>query len=112
MRRLLVLLIALVLPLKSAAAVIVPIVGKPGHAHAAPGAAAQSAHAHCIGMTDASPPPAEPLHDHGCPHLAMSMLPARLASAPVQPASAPPAPQAQPARIGVVLDVPRPPPTA
>lgn len=112
MRRLLVLIFSLLLPLKAVAAVIVPIVGKPGHAHAAHGTAAQTAHAHCIGMTDASPSPAEPLHDHGCPHLAMSMLPAQLAAAPVQPASGPPAPQMQPARIGVVLDVPRPPPTA
>lgn len=112
MRRLLVLLIALVLPLKGAAAVVVPVVGKAGHAHAAPGAAAQMVHAHCLGMSESSPSPAEPLHDHGCPHLAMSMLPAQSAAPCARAASAPPVPLAQLAPISVFLDVPRPPPTA
>ncbi|MEW5882226.1 MAG: hypothetical protein AB1761_17515 [Pseudomonadota bacterium] len=122
MRRILLIVLALVLPLKAVAAGVVPIVGAPEHVHTAahaPGpmhaghvyaAAAQvhdgvDAHSH-----DASTP-ANTLHEHACPHLGMASIVPPLAAFEAGHC-APRAPSAFVAHfVSIVLDVPSPPPT-
>lgn len=116
MRRLLVVLLAFVLPLKATAAGVVPIVGAPEHAHVPAHAQVVAhgiGHAHddCGGHAAEVPAAADTLHEHACPHLGMASV------APV-PATfeperfVPRAPSASAANfVSVVLDVPSPPPT-
>jgi hypothetical protein len=125
MRRALALMIALVLPLKGMAAVVVPIVGSPNHQHAAHAQHAQVAqdgpaagtsghhtpHAACEGSAEVSQAAADTLHDHACPHLAMVMM--AMAAPTLEPERRTPPPAVEPARApaSVVLDLPVPPPT-
>jgi len=122
MRPVLALVLAVVLPLKAVAAVVVPIVGTPHHGHAV-GHPVQAAtpeagdgasghdHAGCPGSSDQSPSGADTLHDHACPHLAMATivpaLPA-LAASERAPAAVP---RTAPPFVSIVLDLPVPPPT-
>lgn len=112
MRRVLLLLLALVLPLKAVAAAVVPIVGSPNHAHVAHAADAQPMHAHCDGAAEVVDADAGSLHDHACPHLAMVVL---LRALPViEPDRRAPGVGAEAHRPlhSVVLKIPLPPPTA
>jgi hypothetical protein len=131
MRRLLLIVLACVLPLKSVAAAVVPIVGVPApllavHASAADPGAHGAALPPCHVQADLIDPddhaiddgtPAhgtdgDRLHKQSCPHLAMAtilMPTARTTFDPLPPAR--PATRTT-ALVSVVLDVPRPPPTA
>lgn len=101
-RRLVLLLLALVLPLKALAVASLPIAGLPGHAHKH----LHTAHDHagetpsaqadpqCRAADCGTGEPSEsPLHDHACPHLGMASVVTstsaprveRLASAPLAP---------------------------
>lgn len=120
MKRFLILLLVLLLPLKAAAAHVVAIAGAPGHAHATQHAghdaagAGHSPHSpYCAAMADVDEPdtPAGALHDHGCPHLGMASM-----ATAIVVFDGSQAPLVAPARAAVrfssiTLDVPRPPPT-
>ncbi len=106
------LLLAIVLPLKTLAAVVIPITGLPEHHHSAQ---VHVAHAHCE-FVDGDVPDSDhntpaPLHEHTCPHLGMASIPLVILSA-AHPGTRPSAPtfSARPL-VSVVLDVPHPPPT-
>jgi len=97
LRRALLLILVLLLPLKVAAAGVVSLVGAPGHTHSASAfdeeaqsAAAHADHAGCAYQTGDTP--STPLHDHACPHLGMaSITPAALTTGPECAAVARPA---------------------
>jgi len=79
LRRALLLILVLLLPLKVAAAGVVSLVGVPGHTHSASAfdeeaqsAAAHADHAGCAYQTGDTP--STPLHDHACPHLGMASI--------------------------------------
>ena len=122
MRRILLIVLALVLPLKAVAAGVVPIVGTPEHAHTAahaPGpmhavhgyAAAAPAHDGCVAHAHDVSKPANALHEHACPHLGMASIAPRLAAFEFE-RFAPRAPSEFVATfVSVVHDVPSPPPT-
>lgn len=82
-RRVFLLLLILLLPLKSMAAGVVALVGMPGHTHATQhgeqfATSAHAYHADCsLQQGDA---PSTPMHDHACPHLGMVSI---VASVPV-----------------------------
>lgn len=125
MRRTLLLLLALLLSFKAFAAGVVPIVGAPGHLHAASSVAlhaaapegaadtvASATHVGCSGHPMESALPGDSLHEHSCPHLGMATasgsLPCLQATA-VMPES----PAQSAAQFSSVdLDVPSPPPNA
>ncbi len=116
MRRILLIVLALVLPLKAVAAGVVPIVGTPEHVHAAAHAPASmhagAAHDGCAAHTHEVPTPASTLHDHACPHLGMASMAPPLVTFESE-RCAPRAPSEFVATFAsVVLDVPSPPPTA
>lgn len=117
MRRLLLILLAFVLPLKATAAGVVPIVGAtqhahvPAHEHASAHAAIGQAHDDCGAHAAEVPAAADTLHEHACPHLGMASV-APAAAAFETERAAPRAPSAVVAHfVSVVLDVPSPPPT-
>lgn len=117
MRRLLLVVLALVLPLKATAAGVVPIVGAPEHAHVpahvqvAAHAAIGHAHDDCGAHAAEVPAAADTLHEHACPHLGMASV-APVAATFEAERFAPRAPSAFVAHfVSVVLDVPSPPPT-
>ena len=110
MRRILILLLAIVLPFKAVAAAVVPIVGSPNHAHAPH--AADAGHAHCDAAAAAVDADADTLHEHACPHLAMVMLAANVPALEPQRGTPRVAAEAEHAPPSVVLDIPLPPPTA
>jgi hypothetical protein len=110
MRRILILLLAIVLPFKAVAAAVVPIVGSPNHAHAPH--AADAGHAHCDAAAAAVDADADTLHEHACPHLAMVMLAANVPALEPQRGTPRVAAETERAPPSVVLDVPSPPPTA
>ncbi len=117
MRRPLLVVLALVLPLKAVAAGVVPIVGAPEHVHvAAHGpvaahAATGDAHDDCGAHAAELPAAADTLHEHACPHLGMASV-APTAATFEQERFAPRAPSAAVAHfVSIVLDVPSPPPT-
>jgi hypothetical protein len=123
MRRILLIVLALVLPLKAVAAGVVPIVGTPEHVHAvahAPGPThaghvhAGAAHAHdgCDAHAHEVSTPASTLHEHACPHLGMASIVPPLPTFEAE-RFAPRAPSEFVATFAsVVHDVPSPPPTA
>jgi hypothetical protein len=86
MRRALILLLVLILPLKAIGAVVVPITGAPHHhhhhamqahasiGHEAPAYAHPPAHSACDGMSRDVDADASVIHDHACPHLEMVPL--------------------------------------
>lgn len=118
MRRILLIVLALVLPLKAVAAGVVPIVGTPEHVHAAahaPGpmhAGAAQAHDGCDAHAHEVFAPASTLHEHACPHLGMASIVPRLATFEAE-RFAPRVPSEFVATFAsVVHDVPSPPPTA
>lgn len=122
MRRVLILLLAVVLPLKSVGAAVVPITGAPNHEHAVTAHAAAPAHetvphqhavdhSACNGMSGTVEADASLAHEHACPHLAMVTL---VPALPVIEADRrTPRIEERPARplTSVVLDLPVPPPT-
>jgi hypothetical protein len=116
MRRLLLVVLALVLPLKAVAAGVIPIVGAPEHAHVpahaqvSAHAAMSNAHDDCGAHAEAVPAAADTLHEHACPHLGMAFVALSLTS--FEPdRSAPRVPSALAVDfVSVVLDVPSPPP--
>ncbi len=117
MRRLLLVVLALVLPLKAMAAGVVPIVGAPEHvhvaAHAHPSAHALIGQAHddCGARAAEVPAAGDTLHEHACPHLGMASVPPPVATFETERV-APRAPSAAVAHfVSIVLDVPSPPPT-
>jgi hypothetical protein len=115
MRRLLLIVLALVLPLKAVAAGVVPIVGAPEHAHVPAHAAAQTTvaqkHDDCGAHAAEVPADRETLHEHACPHLGMAFVAQSPATFGPE-RSAPRAPDTFAANfVSVVLDVPSPPPT-
>ncbi|MCS7100998.1 MAG: hypothetical protein NZL99_04785, partial [Burkholderiaceae bacterium] len=105
--RALLILLVLVLPFKAVAAAVVPIVGSPSALLAE--MADAGAHGHCDSHGDQA---VDPLHQQGCPHVAMLMLPA--ASPVIESGRRAPgvAPEAERAPPSVILDVLLPPPTA
>lgn len=116
MRRVLILLIALVLPLKAVGAVVVPITGAPNHEHAVQ-AHDDAPHEHvvehaaCAGLSSAVDGDANLPHEHACPHLAMVTL---VPAMPVIEADRRTPPVEERAALpltSVVLDLPVPPPT-
>lgn len=117
MRRLLLFVLALVLPLKTTAAGVVPIVGAPEHAHVpahsqvAAHAAVGHAHDDCGAHAAEVPAAADTLHEHACPHLGMAFV----AHEPMmlEPERAVPRAYCEPAAdfVSVVLDVLLPPPS-
>lgn len=115
MRRLLLVVLTVVLPLKAVAAGVVPIVGVPEHvhapAHAATGGELAGTHTGCDAGAAELAAPADTVHDHACPHLGMaSVAPAALTFEAER--LAPRAPHTFVAHfVSVVLDVPSPPPT-
>lgn len=122
MRRALLLLLVVVLPLKALAAGIVPIIGAPGYGaeqpaqHVAPvadSAAAAPCPMHAAMGADqaASDGPVDALHDHACPHLAMASVVSVVVC--VAPDHSRPRIATQPSAplSSIVLDVPSPPPT-
>lgn len=117
MRRALLILLAFVLPLKAAAALVVPIVGAPV-AFVAAQAHDMAAHAHHDAQ-DADEAPCccddgarDLMHDHGCPHLAMAVVATDLVAFTAAPTAPQRAQHASRSGPSVVLDVPCPPPTA
>jgi hypothetical protein len=118
MRRVLLLLLSLLIPLKIAAAAIVPIAGLPAlgvehvtaHLHHAAAIDDQS-----MASDEACPHSGatgdDRLHGQGCPHLAMAALASVLPD--LRLPHSPPLPPTEPAQcfISVVLDVLLPPPT-
>jgi hypothetical protein len=128
--RALAVILAVLIPLKTLAAVVLPITGVPGHhhgqSHDAPdeihdnGAAAEHHHdgdatgqaQHCAAHAVTVPGGDETVHEHSCPHLGM----ASIAMATPWQGAAMTAPRAAPSveqpAASVVLDVPLPPPTA
>jgi hypothetical protein len=116
--RSLLILLAIVLPLKAAAALVVPIVGAPAALAAAqPQAALEHHGAHVT--ADGAPAPCccdqetqDRLHDHGCPHLAMAVVASGAVLLPVASPTGQSAQHVSPPAPSVVLDVPCPPPTA
>lgn len=112
MRRRLILILCLLMPLKALAAVVVPITGLPGLAAEA-SVQAKSGGVHCAfheqmvaDDTDGGAP------DHPCPHLAMASLPSAIALE-LLPDVPPAAAAAPPSRfVSVVHAVPLPPPLA
>lgn len=116
MRRLLLVVLALVLPLKATAAGVVPIVGAPEHAHVPAHAqvvaqAIDHAHDDCGAHAAEVPAAADTLHEHACPHLGMALVapvPATLEAEHFVPRAS----SAFVAHfVSVVLDMPSPPPT-
>jgi hypothetical protein len=117
MRRLLILLLAVVLPLKAVGAAVLPITGSPNHEHVAH---AHEAHPHqyaadhsgCAGLSGEVDADANVAHEHACPHLAMLTL------VPVLPVveadRRTPRIEQRPTRplTSIVLDLLVPPPTA
>ncbi|MCE2970187.1 MAG: hypothetical protein LW847_08215 [Burkholderiales bacterium] len=121
MRRVLIILLACVLPLKAAAAMVVPIVGAPAaFAAVAPHAAdAHAGHTAAHDTTAADEAPCccddgarDLMHDHGCPHLAMAVVAPGAVALPTAPATPQLARHASRSGPSVVLDVPCPPPNA
>ncbi|GAB4482482.1 MAG: hypothetical protein OHK0044_31520 [Burkholderiaceae bacterium] len=115
MRRLLIVVLALVLPLKAVAAGVVPIIGTPEHAHVAVHAAVQASadheHDDCGAHAAKVHSAADTLHEHACPHLGMASVAPQLATFETEH-FAPRAPSETVAHfVSVVLDVPSPPPT-
>lgn len=110
MRRVLILLLAIVLPFKAVAAAVVPIVGSPNHAHTPHAAGAE--HAHCDAAAAVVDADADTLHEHACPHLAMVMLAASVPALAAQCGSPRVTAEAERAPPSVVLDILLPPPTA
>ncbi len=114
MRRLLLVVLALVLPLKAVAVGVVPIVGAPWHLHVAAHTAAQVsvdlAHDGCDAHGAEVPTAGDAPFGHACPHVGMAFVaPAPAAFEPDR--FAPRAPCARAANfVSVVLDVPLPPP--
>jgi hypothetical protein len=118
MRRILLIVLAIVLPLKAVAAGVVPIVGAPEHGHAAahaPGAlhaGAMHAHDGCDAHAHEVSTPANTLHEHACPHLGMASIVPPLVTFESEH-FVPRAPSEFVATFAsVVHDVPSPPPTA
>jgi hypothetical protein len=84
MRRALLLLLAILLPLKAIGAAVVPITGAPHHHHAtshhlgghefAGAAEHQVVRAPCSGMSHDVDADAGVVHEHSCPHLGMLTL--------------------------------------
>jgi hypothetical protein len=119
-RRLLLVLLSLLIPLKIAAAAVVPIVGMPAMmvehntAHRQHAAVAAD---HGSATDDACCPDhvygagSDRLHDHGCPHLAMSGPTGVLPALPMPHFT--PQPPAEPVLrfVSVILEVLLPPPT-
>lgn len=126
--RALALVLAVLIPLKTLAAVVLPITGVPGHhhgqAHEKPdhtrdaaatephhGDAATGREQHCGAHAVTLPGGEESVHEHSCPHLGM----ASIAMATPWPGAAMTTPRAAPSvgqpAASVVLDVPLPPPT-
>lgn len=107
------LLLAVLLPLKALAAVVLPITGLPQHRHADHAIEVLAATPHCDADTD-SDANAHPstLHEHTCPHLGMASIPPVIFSLDIHHTHprAEVCPALPPA--SVVLDVPHPPPTA
>ncbi|HEU0203368.1 MAG TPA: hypothetical protein VFR86_23415 [Burkholderiaceae bacterium] len=132
MRKLLLLLLAVVLPLKSVAAAVVPITGGWAHtqhtAHAACDSTAGSIHAthvhggiphahqaagdgQVLNAAQTDPTQTSTLHDHPCPHMGMACMTGVTALVPATYAA--PALPVEPsiAFDSVVQEVPSPPPT-
>lgn len=128
MRRALLLLLALILPLKAIGAVVVPITGTPHHHHTQhvhelvtqAGLAHgdhesqhqhASPHATCEGMAQSVDANEGTLHEHACPHLGMATLIPAVAL--LEPQSTPPYVEdhAVVSFTSVVLDIIVPPPT-
>jgi hypothetical protein len=121
MRRVLIFLLACVLPLKAAAAMVVPIIGAPAaFAAAAPHAA--DAHAGHTAAHDTAADNEAPcccdegardlMHDHGCPHLAMAVVATSVIAVPASPVAPQQVGHTSRSAPSVVLDVPCPPPNA
>lgn len=128
MRRVFLLLLALILPLKAIGAVVVPITGTPHHHHQAqhqhePATHAGStqgdhqsphhhvsAHASCEGMAQSVDAHEGTLHEHACPHLGMATLVSTVT--PLEPPSVAPFVEDHAAIpfTSVVLDIVVPPP--
>lgn len=118
MRRLILITLCLLLPLKALAAVVVPVAGLPGMAGMSTmieSAAPAETSAHCLQMAADAARDAAGDHntadpDHPCPHLAMATL--AQAAVVFVPADTPnPTPSfVSRERASVVLDVPLPPP--
>lgn len=106
MRTWLILLLAIVLPLKSMAAAAVSVIGSPLHAPAM--AATDHTDAHCDGAGAEADTP----QDRVCPHLAMLMLAPPMATLAAEERVARAASRPERAPPSVVLDVLLPPPTA
>jgi hypothetical protein len=122
------LLLVLLLPLKSVAAVIVPIAGLPGHEHpltavhsgnathsherSADGTG-ESPHAGCTMFSPtAAAGPGDKAHDHPCPHLGMASIPVA-GLLPLQPGAPIARPEARESQFAsITLEVPSPPPTS
>jgi hypothetical protein len=120
--RALIFALMLIIPLRLFAAGVVPIVGMPGHAHGAgahgdlaavqdhaPGA---GKHDGCAAHADSLDAPADSLHEHSCPHLAMTSMTAPVLAAALDSQRPRVTAPVALAFESVVLDVPSPPPTA
>lgn len=135
--RVLAVVLAVLLPVKTLAAVVIPITGVPGHhhrseaAHAAdrhdavdhsevlPGHRGHSGHADPHASHGAPQcaahatqlPDGDSVHEHGCPHLGMASICMAVLSIGATDASPCAASAVDTPRASVVLDVPLPPPT-
>jgi hypothetical protein len=127
MRRWIALLLVLLLPLKSVAAVGIFITGPAGHVHAGAihAMAASHLHGHDADASDSAPHTGCPMfsaasddgsgnvpHDHPCPHLGMASIPPGFhLDVTVNPPHDQPV--SAPVRFAsITLDVPSPPPTS
>jgi hypothetical protein len=110
MRRCLILILCLLLPLKALAAVVVPITGLPGVAAEA-SVQAKGGGVPCAFHEQMTADDADRgAPDHPCPHLAMASLPSAM-TLELPPVVPPAAPAAVPSRFAsVVHAVPLPPP--
>ena len=130
--------LAILLPLKTIAAAVIPITGVPGHHHASESPHADDRHDAAGQATaplagtdgdrhaDKTAPPATPqcaahatqlpgtegAHEHGCPHLGMALICMAVMSIAATDASPCAASPVDTPPASVVLDVPLPPPTA
>lgn len=115
MRRLLLVVLALVLPLKAVAAGVVPIVGTPEHAHvsaqAATHATVDRSHDGCGAHAAEVQAAGDTLHEHACPHLGMASVAPQFATFEAEHFAPRPPSEVVAHFVSVVLDVPSPPPT-
>ena len=136
--RVLALVLAVLLPVKTLASVVIPITGVPGHHHDSEALHSADRHdaadhaAHLPGANDsvgpAGPhapdsaphcaahatqlPDTEGAHEHGCPHLGMASICMAVMAIVATDASPRAASSVVAPPTSVVLDVPLPPPTA